>query len=283
MNKERSGTAFIGCEAAYANSGIVLFGAPFDGTTSYRPGARFGPAAMRGESYGLETYSPYIDRDLTEFAVHDSGDLELPFGNTTRVLDMIEACAQEIVTDGKRPVMLGGEHLTTLGCVRAMVRAYPELCVLHLDAHADLRDNYLGEQLSHATVMRRCWDILGDNRIWQFGIRSGERAEFAFAAAHTHMRRFDFAGLQEACSALQGKPVYVTIDMDVLDSGVFPGTGTPEAGGVGFAALVEALDVMMVLQVVGADLVELSPPNDAGGASTALACKLLRELLVRMG
>jgi agmatinase len=181
--------------------------------------------------------------------------------------------------------MLGGEHLVTYGAARAASRAFPELSIVHFDAHADLRDEYLGERLSHATVMRRCWELTGDGSIFQFGIRSGDREEFEFAKAHTRMRRFSFDGLGEtlALPALADRPVYLTIDLDVLDPGEFPGTGTPEAGGVRFLELLGAASaVLRECRVIGLDLVELSPPCDPSGASTSLVCKLLRELLLRI-
>ena len=169
---------FIGCDGAYEHSRIVLFGAPFDSTTSFRPGARFGSAAMRHESFGLETYSPYQDKDLTDYSVFDSGDIELCFGSAERALADIEARSREILADGKVPLLLGGEHLVTLGSVRAVLEKYPDLHIIHFDAHADLRQDYLGARLSHACVLRRCHDLIGDGRIHQFCIRSGDREEF---------------------------------------------------------------------------------------------------------
>ena len=172
---------FIGCGGEYEESRIVIFGAPFDSTTSFRPGTRFGSQAIRNESYGLETYSPYQKKDLTDFKIFDSGDLELPIGDTARVLYQIEDRAGEILRDGKLPFMIGGEHLVTLGSVRAAAKKYPDLCIVHFDAHADLRQDYLGVELSHACVLRRCWELVGDDRIFQFGIRSGDREEFLWA------------------------------------------------------------------------------------------------------
>lgn len=183
---------FIGCDSEYDQARIVLYGAPFDSTTSFRPGARFGPSAMRHESFGLETYSPYQDADLTDCVVFDSGDMELCFGSAEAALQDIEARAAEILTDGKFPLLLGGEHLVTLGAVRAVVQKYPNLHMIHFDAHADLRDDYLGAKLSHACVLRRCHDLLGDGRIHQFCIRSGDREEFRFARTHTDLHGFFF-------------------------------------------------------------------------------------------
>ena len=276
---------FIGCESDYGDADMVIFGAPFDSTTSYRPGARFGSSAMRHESFGLETYSPYQNRDLTDYKIFDGGDLELCFGNSKTALADIENCTEHILADHKIPVLLGGEHLVTLGSVQAVYKKYPEMHILHFDAHADLRDEYLGEPLSHACVMRRCHDLLGDGRIHQFCIRSGEREEFLFAKAHTDFHPFDFTGLEPLVCALEESrtPVYLTIDLDCLDPSVFPGTGTPEAGGVSFLQLLKAIVSASRLNIVGADVNELAPMLDAIGASTAAACKVLRELLLSIG
>ena len=251
---------FIGCDSDYAAAKIVLYGAPFDSTTSFRPGARFGPAAMRHESFGLETYSPYQDADLMDCAVFDSGDMELCFGSSEDALADIEARAAEILADGKLPLLLGGEHLVTLGAVRAAAK------------------------LSHACVIRRCHELVGDGRIHQFCIRSGEREEFAFAKEHTQMQKFTFDGLEETVAQLKadGTPVYFTIDLDCLDPAVFAGTGTPEAGGVSFVQLLAALRCVCTANVIGADVNELAPMLDASGVSTATACKVLRELLLAL-
>ena len=273
---------FLGCDNEYGESGIVVFGAPFDSTTSFRPGTRFASRTMRGESYGLETYSPYQDKDLEDLAVFDGGDLELCFGDTEKALAAIESYTTRVLRDNKRPVMIGGEHLVTLGAVRAVARKYPDLHVVHFDAHADLRDDYLGIPLSHATVLHRVWDIIGDGRIYQFGIRSGERSEFQWGQDHVTTQKFNFKGLAEVIEKLQGQPVYFTLDLDVLDPSVFPGTGTPEPGGVSFMELLEAIQQVSQLNLVGCDINELSPVYDQSGASTAVACKVLRELLLAM-
>lgn len=272
---------FLGCDKDFAEAKIVLFGAPFDSTTSYRPGTRFASRTMRAESYGLETYSPYLDLDLEDAFVFDGGDLELPFGSVENALEDIEEFTQKIIDCDKIPLMIGGEHLVTLGAVRAVAAKYPDLHIVHFDAHADLRDDYLGAKLSHATVLHRVWDIVGDDRIFQFGIRSGDRAEFAWGKNHVKTQRFNFDNLAETVQALKGKPVYFTVDLDVLDAAVFPGTGTPEAGGVSFDELRRAMKrVAENCQIVGSDMVELSPPYDQSGISTATALKLLREYLL---
>ena len=275
---------FIGCEAEYEDSKIVLFGAPFDSTTSFRPGARFGSAAMRHESFGLETYSPYQDKDLTDYSVLDSGDIELCFGSAKSALEDIEDRSRKILNDKKFPLLIGGEHLVTLGSVRAVFEKYPDLHIIHFDAHADLRQDYLGAELSHACVIRRCHDILGDGRIHQFCIRSGDREEFRFAEKHTEMHKFNFDGLEELVTKLKedNTPVYFTIDLDCLDPSVFPGTGTPEAGGVTFLQLIDAIFTVSEANIVAADVNELAPMLDTSGVSTATACKVLRELILAL-
>lgn len=271
---------FLGCESSFEEANTVIFGAPFDSTTSYRPGTRFASRTMRAESYGLEIYSPYQDKDMEEIHVFDGGDLELPFGNTRRALDEIKETTLNILKEGKLPCMIGGEHLVTLGAIEAVVSQYSDLRIIHFDAHTDLREHYLDESLSHATVIRRAWDLVGDGKIYQFGIRSGEREEFNWAKTHTTLHKFNFDGLNEAIEECKGYPVYFTIDLDVLDPSVFPGTGTPEAGGVTFLQLLDAIERVSKLKIVGMDVNELSPGYDASGASTAVACKVLRELLL---
>lgn len=278
----RNVQTFIACDNEYTDSNIVLFGAPYDSTTSYRPGTRFASASIRNESYGIESYSIYQDKDLEDINVFDGGDLELPFGSVDKALDMIYSFSLQIHNDKKLPLMIGGEHLVTLGAVKAAYEKYKDLHIIHFDAHADLRDEYLGVELSHASVMRRCYDVVGKDRIFQFGIRSGDREEIHWGNKHVRMCKYDFSTLPEVIEELHGKPVYFTIDLDVLDPSIFPGTGTPEAGGVSYTQLTDAITKVMKLNIVGIDMVELSPPYDMSGSSTALACKLLREILLQI-
>lgn len=289
MNPQPS--QFIGCDKPYREADTVLFGAPYDSTTSFRPGTRFGPSAMRQESFGIETYSPAQDKDLVDDTkVFDSGDLELPFGAPEPALKMIEERTARILEDGKRPFLLGGEHLVTLGAFRAVQKKYPNVVIIHFDAHADLREDYLGNPLSHACVLRRCHDLIGDGRIFQFGIRSGTREEFAFMkSGHVKTEPFTSTTLESVVKVLSSPstftsvPVYLTIDMDVLDPSEFPGTGTQEAGGFSYLQLLADMRLICSkLNVVAMDNVELSPGLDPTGRSTALACKFLRECLLAL-
>jgi agmatinase len=274
--------SFQSCKAEYNESNVVLFSVPMDTTTSYRPGTRFAGNAIRVESIGIEWYSPYKDMNLRDYKTVDIGDLELPMGLVEDSLEIVNGTVKQILKDNKKPMMIGGEHLVTLPVVEALVQKYPDLHIIHLDAHTDLRDEFLGRKLSHATVLRRCHDILGDGRIYQFGIRSGDKHEFDLAkSGHVFMRKFDLEGLDKIVEKLKDKPVYITIDLDVLDPSVFPGTGTPEPGGITFKELLSATKTFEGLNnVVGADLVELAPMLDASNVSTIVAAKALREMIL---
>jgi agmatinase len=280
LNEMKKTMPFIGCDAGFEGSRTVIFGAPYDGTSSFRPGSRFAPSEMRSASDGIETYSPYQEKDLVDAAVHDTGDIDMPFGNRERALALIAETAAKIISCQKRFFMIGGEHLVSLPAISQLLENYPDLCVIHFDAHADLRSEYIGEPLSHATVMRRIWDKLGDGRIWQYGIRSGTREEFQFAHAHTKMETFGAKRIAEAVSEIGSRSVYLSVDLDVMDPSVMPGTGTPETGGMTSAELINALIALKGLKIVGADIVELSPHYDPSGSSTLTACTLAREILI---
>ncbi len=272
---------FIGCDSDFNDADLVIFGAPFDSTTSFRPGTRFAADFIRMDSYGLETYSPYQDKDLADYSLTDVGNLDLPFGNAQKSLDVIEDMARTILRAGKKPFLIGGEHLVSLGAIKASYEAHPDLVLLHFDAHTDLRDHYMGEPLSHAAVIRRAWDFMGDGKINQFCIRSGEKWEFEWAKTHTHLEKFSFTTLKERIAAIGPEtPCYITIDLDVLDPSIFSGTGTPEPGGIFFHEMMEIIKLFENLNVIGADIVELSPHYDQTGVSTATACKVMRELLL---
>lgn len=279
---ERNLSVFQSCDNTYEESNVVIFSSPMDATCSFRPGTRFAGPAIRQDSIGLEWYSPYFDMDLKDVKTCDIGDLDLPMGDVEKDLDEISRVTKCILDDNKKTMMIGGEHLVTLGTIREYIKKYLDLHIIHFDAHTDLREEFLGRELSHATVLRKCYDLLGDGRIYQFGIRSGDSSEFKWASeGHTHLRKFDLVGLDKCIEALKDKPVYITIDLDVLDPSIFPGTGTPEAGGITYKELQQAiLDMKGLHNIVGADIVELSPHYDASGVSTAVACKVLREMVL---
>lgn len=266
---------WMGQNEDYDSSDIVMLGMPFDGTVSYRSGSRFAPELIRLASWGLETYSPYFDKDLEEVNFHDIGDLDFPLGNTYKSLDLIEINVEQIYTDKKRVFGIGGEHLVTLPIIKAISRFYDELTVLHFDAHTDLRKEYLGEEMSHSAVMYHIGQIIGFENIKQIGIRSGMKEEFDLM--QKYKTRLDST---EQLNKLKNKNIFVTVDLDVLDPSIMSGTGTPEAGGFDFNELIGWFKNLKGLNIIGADVVELSPHYDASGASTAVATKVIRELLM---
>lgn len=271
----------MGSSQDYKSSSLVILGAPMDYTVSFRPGTRLGPQHIRQVSIGIEEYSRPLDKELGDCAYYDAGDVSLPFGRVKESLHRIGAVVNRVLADGKFPLVLGGEHLITFPVVEQMVHYYPDLAIIHFDAHADLRDDYLGEKLSHATVMKRAAELVGGKNLYQFGIRSGTRDEFSYAAANTNMFVDEMLEpLKKVCLELSGRPVYITFDIDVLDPAYAPGTGTPEPGGCTPREAVGALHMLGSLNVVGMDLVEVSPVYDPTERTSLLAAKLVREAIL---
>ncbi len=266
---------WMGQNEDYESSDVVMLGLPFDGTVSYRSGSRFAPEQIRLASWGLEEYSPRFDRHLQDVNFHDAGDLEFPLGNTYKSLDIIEKNVEDIYKDGKRVFGIGGEHLVTLPEIQAVSKFYEDLAIVHFDAHTDLREEYLGEEMSHSAVIRHCSKIVGAENIKQIGIRSGMKEEWEFMKKY-HTLVQDYKELD----CLKNKPIFVTVDLDCLDPSVMPGTGTPESGGMQFNELVDWFEYLKDFNIVGADVVELAPDYDASGVSTAVATKVIRELLM---
>ncbi|MFS8578582.1 MAG: agmatinase [Novibacillus thermophilus] len=279
--KWQSTGVFNYTQSDYDQAKVVIVGAPMDYSVSFKTGTRFGPQGIRHASYGLEEYSPYVDRHFSNVPVCDKGDLVLPFGNVEESLNIIYKGVKEVVQDKKVPFVLGGEHLISLPCIQAVAEHYPDLVVLHFDAHTDLRDSFFGEKLSHATVIRRVIELLGKGKVYHYGIRSGEQHEFRYADAMSHMRRYTvLTPLKDDIKHLQNRPVYVTFDIDCIDPAYCPGTGTPEPGGISSAEAFEAIHLLKELNVVGMDLVEVSPHLDHSGITDMTAAKLVREAIL---
>ena len=266
---------WMGQNPDYETSKIVMLGLPFDGTVSYRPGSRFAPEQIRLASWGLEEYSPYFDKHLEDVDFYDAGDLEFPLGNTYKTLDVIERNVEDIYCDGKKVFGIGGEHLVTLPEIKAISKFYDNLAIVHFDAHTDLREEYLGEEMSHSAVIRHCTNIIGPQNLKQVGIRSGMKEEFEFMKIHNTL-----AEKFEDLDILKNKKIFVTVDLDVLDPSVMSGTGTPESGGLSFKELIDWFKYLKDFEVIGADVVELAPDYDTSGVSTAVATKVIRELLM---
>lgn len=278
-----SGNVFIASHSDYNESKAVIFGMPMDFTVSYRPGTRFGPKRIREVSIGLEEYSPYLDRELQELRYFDAGDIPLPFGNPKKSIQAIGDFVRRVLDDGKFPLGIGGEHLVTWPIIQEVYKTYPNMILLHFDAHADLRTDYEGEIYSHATPIKKAAELIGGRNIYQFGIRSGTKEEFTIAKEQLHCYPFEVLNpLKKIMPKLKGRPVYITIDIDLLDPAYAPGTGTPESGGISSKEMLAAIHEIAKanLHIVGTDLVEVSPPYDVADQTAVLAAKLIREILL---
>jgi agmatinase len=272
-------TRFLAASGESNSSKLVLFGCPFDGTCSFRPGARFGPAAIREMSDGLETYCPVLKRDLEEVAFSDVGDVPLPPGDTESAIALTYEMAKQVLANGQIPAALGGEHLLTLPLVRAAHEVHPNLVLIQFDAHMDMRNNYLGVTLSHATVMRRISEFVEQSRILQVGQRSGTLEEYQRAETFGNLRSAEVS-VEELQQWVAGRPLYVTVDLDVLDPSVLPGTGTPEPGGISFSQLQNWLVGLANCNWIGWDVVELSPALDPSSMSSIVSAKIVRTMIL---
>ncbi len=270
---------WMGSNEDLNSSKCILVGIPYDGTCSYRPGTRFGPERIRSASWGLEEYSPILGKSLEDVSFYDAGELDLPLGNRDKVLEMISEVTKNILESGKIFFGIGGEHLVTYPVVKEYLKKYPDMVIVHFDAHADLREEYLDEKFSHATVMQRIMDHTTPQNLIQIGIRSGTKQEILWMKENnTLLKNVD--ELRKRLSELKDRPIFITLDLDVLDPSIMSGTGTPEPGGMTFNELIEYLLCFKNKNIVGCDVVELSPDYDPTGVSTAVATKIIRELLL---
>ena len=279
---DSEGGIFMGSRRDPAGCRVGLFGVPYDGTTSFRPGTRFGPAAIREVSQGLETYCPQLDLDLKDLAYADLGAVDIPFGAPEPVVNAVQQATTAVLDLGLKPLMLGGEHSISSGAVAAVANQHPDLVLVQLDAHADLREEWLGTRHSHACAMRRCLEVLPSGDLLQLAIRSGTRSEFH--ELHSSGRRMDdVQALRDAMAPWTGRPIYLTVDLDWFDPAVLPGTGTPEPGGFLWGDFAAVVDVLSGHRLVAGDVVELAPQLDSSGVSSVLAAKVTRSLILLLG
>ena len=279
---DSEGGIFMGSRRDPAGCRVGLFGVPYDGTTSFRPGTRFGPAAIREVSQGLETYCPQLDLDLEDLAYADLGAVDIPFGAPEPVVNAVQQATTAVLDLGLKPLMLGGEHSISSGAVAAVANQHPDLVLVQLDAHADLREEWLGTRHSHACAMRRCLEVLPSGDLLQVAIRSGTRSEFH--ELHSSGRRMDdVQALRDAMAPWTGRPIYLTVDLDWFDPAVLPGTGTPEPGGFLWGDFAAVVDVLSGHRLVAGDVVELAPQLDSSGVSSVLAAKVTRSLILLLG
>ena len=279
-----NGAIFLGAQRSVDQCKVSLLGVPYDGTCCYRPGARFGPAAVREDSYGIETYCPQLNLDLENIKFADVGSLDVPFGNAKLTIDYVEDATAVLLNNNLKPLIIGGEHSITSGIIKSVIKNYPELLIIQLDAHADLRDEWLGSKFSHACTMKRCLEVLPSKKIFQVGIRSGTKSEFLEMnktkrlIQHTLGENAKY--LEEALRSFKGAPIYLTFDLDWFDPSIMPGTGTPEPGGYFWGDFAAVVDVIKSHNLIGADVVELSPKFDNSGISSVLAAKVIRSLIM---
>jgi len=270
---------FLGsCEPEEAE--IALFGVCWDGTSSFKAGSRFAGFAVREASFGLEDFSFYQQQSLLDIKFCDYGDLFLAPGQKERVLAEIESAVKEIRAKGQFPIAFGGEHLVALPLILAAYEEHPDMALIHFDAHADLRPEMWGDTLTHATIIGRAADRIGYENLFQFGIRSGSAEEWQIAQTHKTIRPFTVEAIEEVLAKLGDRPIYVTLDMDVLDPSLYPGTGTPEPGGIGWDLLIAGLKRFQGRRLVGMDCLELAPHYDSTGVSAITMAKTLREMII---
>lgn len=278
------GAIFMGAQRDTDQCRVSLLGVPYDGTCCFRPGARFGPSAVREDSYGIETYCPQLNLDLEDINFTDIGSLDVPLGDAKLTLDYIRDATDILLKKNLKPLIIGGEHSITSGVIKSLITNYPDLIMLQLDAHADLRDEWLGSKFSHACTMKRCLEILPSKKIFQIGIRSGTKSEFLemnnSKRLIQHTLGKNAKSLEEALKSFKGRPIYLTFDLDWFDPSIMPGTGTPEPGGYFWGDFAAIIDVIKSHNLIGADVVELSPKLDNTGISSILAAKVIRSLIM---
>ena len=278
------GAIFMGAKRSIDNCKVSLLGVPYDGTSCFRPGSRFGPSAVREDSYGIETYCPQLNLDLEDINFADLGSLDVPVGDAKLTIEYVKDATDILVKNNLKPLIIGGEHSITSGVIKAIINHYPDLIMIQLDAHADLRDEWLGNKFSHACTMKRCLEILPSKKIFQIGIRSGTKSEF-IEMKNTKRLIPKVLGdnaeyLANALEGFNGTPIYLTFDLDWFDPSIMPGTGTPEPGGYFWRDFAAIIEVLKSHNLIGADVVELSPKLDNSGISSILAAKVIRSLIM---
>ncbi len=281
---DSTGAIFMGAKREINNSVIGLYGVNYDGTTSFRPGARFGPSEIKNVSYGIESFCPQLNADIEEINFTDFGNVEIPLGDPQPVIEIVKKTTEYIYSLNMKPLLLGGEHSLTSGSIHGAIKYFPDLIVIQLDAHADLRDEWLGSKYNHACAMRRCLEILPSHKLFQVGIRSGTKKEILEMKKEKRLINQNFGKpsleLYKALKPYRGRPIYLTVDLDWFDPSIMSGTGTPEPGGFLWQDFASVIDVLKEHNLIGADIVELAPQLDPSGVSTILAAKTTRSLLI---
>jgi agmatinase len=275
---------FSGFVSSYEESHFIVLGVPFDGTSSYKPGSRFGPSAIREASCNIETFSLRTLEDVEHVKICDIGDLWVTHGNLVETNKKVEQVTAEITKSHRFPIALGGEHSITYGEVKALGK---DVTVIQFDAHMDLRDDYLGEKWSHATVMRRISEEVGLPNLIEVGTRAPSKEEYTFAKKNglnfftsDAIKKNPRETVEKIKKLLKGSSkIFLTIDMDCLDPSVAPGVGNPEPEGIDLTALLDLIQAIVDYRITGFDVVEVSPPNDPSGITAVAAAKIALELI----
>jgi agmatinase len=277
---------FSGLQRLYEKADYVVIGVPFDVTSTYRTGARFGPSAIRQASLNIETFSFRTGIDVENLKLHDLGDLTVST-DTTKTLETLELVIKDVVAAGRTPVTIGGEHTITLGIARGLGNRVSKTALVSFDAHLDLRDEFLGLKLSHTTFMRRMNEQVKPARIFEVGTRAvcKEELEYAKKAGIEFIttQQIRKQGSEKIATGLKTKlakyeNVYLSIDMDVLDPAYVPAVQNPEADGLEMHILLDVLGSMCDKRIVGFDVLEIAPNYDQG-VSAIQAAKLIFEVL----
>ena len=280
------GPVFMGANKNLSDCSIGLFGVNYDGTTSFKPGARFGPNAIRNVSESLETYCPFVNKDLNLINYFDAGSLKLDLSDTRSIIKTVKSGTNFLLNNNLKPLILGGEHSISIGVIEALVEKYPTLIMIQLDAHADLRNSYQNNKYSHACTIRRCLEILPSKKVFQIGIRSGTKEEFTIMNNNHQLIKFrtgdSIIEIQKTLEPFKKHPIYLTIDLDWFDPSLLSGTGTPEPGGFFWHDFEKIIELLNIFEIIGCDIVELSPDLDNSGISSIVAAKTTRSLIMTL-
>ena len=258
-----------------------IIGVPFDSTTSYHSGARLGPIVVREASFGFEKYNTVFNKDLTA-CFYDFGDVNVIHGNCEKPCQIVEDTVNDLIELNIKPIIIGGEHSASIGAIRALAEKYEKLTVIHLDAHRDLAFEFIGEKYSHATVMRRAHEMGVD--LVQIGIRSSSKDEEDFVKSTYNIQTFKNRDVHKHMDAIEyyliniDGPIYISIDMDVVDPSIAPRVGNPTPGGLFISELETIIETLSHKNIVGLDVVETA--SDRLGDNTAVVgAKLIYDFL----
>ena len=273
---------FADAESNYDDAEFVIFGVPYDKTSSFRSGATKGPSKIREASWNFETFNIRTGVDFIDIKVHDYGDLDVKDLSPQKMVEKIKDFTQKIISDQKIPIAIGGEHSITPGIIYAFPK---DIAVLSLDAHFDFRNEYEDEKYNHACVTRRIIDHVKIENIGVLGVRSGEKEEFEEAKKlglfFIDSFKIKENGLDSALAKTKkhfgNKKLYLTLDIDVVDPGFAPGTGTPEPFGITSFELLKIIDFFSP-QIIGFDVVETNPDFD-NGETAALSAKIVKSVI----